>query len=271
MCSCTYTIDGVAEELAFVSDKGIHTTDGFNCITRSKNLNWRNILSITGGVTSTPIAILNDPENRCLRFFYRNDSLTPETYMMLVASYDRGDIDQEQNFKFSGPVHMRNYDSGGGGTFASLESAWALPRSNGDTAFYFGYGGTAATAGGGKVYYETGTTIPSQDSTCQYTTRRIYAAGMSGEWKLDDLYGYCGSYTGAPQLIYTFKGVKTNDTGETTRGTKAITLAGQRLHRVVPQVQSEGLRITMQATASAFQQEMLILGSQDFGIEDSGL
>lgn len=270
MACCNYTIDGSAEEMAFVSDKGIHTTDGFNCITRSKNLDWRLIQDLTA--TSSIISLLNDSENRCIRMFYRNDATANgnETYMMLVGSYDRGDIDQEQNFKWSGPVNMRNYDSGGGGTFASLESAWALSRSNGDTAFYMGYGGTVATAGAGKVYYETGTTIPSQDSTAQYTTRRIYGGGMSGEWKLDDLYGYCGSYSGAPQLIYTFKGTKTNDTGETTRGTKAITLAGQRLHRVTPQVQCEGLRITMQATASAFSQEMLIFGSQDYGLEDSG-
>lgn len=267
MCCCTYTIDGVAEELAFISDKGLHTTDGFNFVTRSKNLNWRNIQSLTS--TSTPIAILNDPENRCLRFFYRNEALTPESYMMLLASYDRGDIDQEGNFKFSGPVHMRNFDSVGSG-FSSLESAWAVSRTNGDTAFYMGYGGTSAAAGAGKVYYETGTTIPSQDSTCQYTTRRIYAAGMSGEWKLDDLYGYCGSYSGAPLLVYTFKGTKTNDTGETTRGTKTITLGGQRLHHVVPSVQCEGLRITMQATASSFAQEMLVLGSQNYGLEDAG-
>ena len=87
---------------------------------------------------------------------------------------------------------------------------------------------------------------------------------------LDDLYGYCGSYTGSPIITYTFKPTKTNDTGETTQGSKTITLAGGPLHKVTPRVMSEGLRITMQATASAFQQEMLVFGSTQYGQEDSG-
>ena len=268
MLCCTYQVDGESEQLAFISNKGLHSTDGFNTIMRSKNQDWRNYISLTS--TSTPIALLNDPENRCLRFYYRNDSLGNETYMCLWASYDRGDIDEEGNFKFSGPVHMRNKDAVGGG-FAPVESAWALPRSSGNTGIYVGYGGTSAAAGAGKVYFETGATIPSEDQTCQYTTRRIYAAGLSAEWMLDDLYGYCGTYTGSPILTYTFKGTKTNDTGETTRGTKVITLAGQPLHHVSPKVAAEGMRINMVCSgASAFQQEMLVLGSTVYGTEDSG-
>ena len=268
MLCCTYQVDGESEQLAFISHKGLHSTDGFNTVMRSKNQDWRNYISLTS--TSTPIALLNDPENRCLRFYYRNDSLGNETYMCLWASYDRADIDVEGNFKFSGPVHMRNKDAVGGG-FAPVESAHAVPRSSGNTGIYVGYGGASAAAGAGKVYFETGTDIPSEDQTCQYTTRRIYAAGLSAEWMLDDLYGYCGTYTGAPLLTYTFKGTKTNDTGETSRGTKTITLAGQPLHHVSPKVQCEGLRINMVCSgASAFQQEMLVLGSTVYGLEDSG-
>ena len=109
-----------------------------------------------------------------------------------------------------------------------------------------------------------------QDSR-QFTTRRIYAAGLSAEWMLDDLYGYCGTYTGSPILTYTFKGVKTNDAAESTRGTKAITLQGGALHHVTPRIAVEGLRINAVISgASAFQQELLVLGGPSFGIEDSG-
>lgn len=268
MLCCTFAVDGGAEELAFISNKGIHTTDGFNFITRSKNQDWRSIISLTS--TSTPIALINDPETRNLRFYYRNDSLGNETYMCLWMSYDRGDIDGEGNFKFSGPVHMRNFDASGGG-YSSVESAWAVTRSNGNTGIYVGYGGASAAAGAGKVYFETGTVIPSNDQTCQYTTRRIYASGLSAEWMLDDLYGYCGAYTGAPLLTYTFKGTKTNDSGETSRGQKTITLAGQKLHHISPKVQVEGLRINMVCSgASAFQQEQLVFGGPSFGLEDAG-
>jgi hypothetical protein len=268
MCACTFTIDGQTEQLAFVSYKGIHTTDGYNFITRTKNQTWRNFISLTS--TSTPIALLNDPENRTLRFFYRNDSLGNETFMCLHLSYDAADIDSEGSFKVSGPVHSRNYSAAGGG-YASVESAWAVPRSNGNTGIYIGYGGTSAAAGGGKVYFETGTAIPSNDDTAQWTSRRMYEAGLSGEWMLDDLYGYCGSYSGSPLLTYTFKGTKTNDTGETTRGAKTITLAGQPLHHVIPKVQCEGLRINMVASgAGTLMQEMIVLGSTTYGREDSG-
>ena len=189
--------------------------------------------------------------------------------MCLWASYDRGDIDAEGNFKFSGPVHMRNYDSGTQ-TYASLDSAWSVTRLNGDTSLYYGYGGTNTAPGAGKVYIEGGTTIPANDSTCQFTTRRMYPNGLSHEWMLDDLYGYAGTYSGSPILQYTFLGTKTNDTGETTRGTKNITLQGGPLHHITPKVQVEGLRIKMQATATTFQMEHLVIGSTDFGLEDSG-
>ena len=37
-CACTFTVDGGSEQLAFISNKGLCTTDGFNFITRSKQL-----------------------------------------------------------------------------------------------------------------------------------------------------------------------------------------------------------------------------------------
>lgn len=270
MCAATFTIDGQTEQLAFVSHKGIHSTDGFNFITRTKHQDWRRFISLDA--TSTPIALLNDPEHRCLRFYFRCDATEygNETYLCLYLSYDPGDIDAEGNFKVSGPVHMRNYDSGGGG-FASLDSVWAVPLSDGDTGFFMGYGGTSAAAGAGSIYYETGTAMPAQDPEGQYTTRRMYQAGLTGEWMLDDLYGYCGSYEGSPLLTYTFKGSKTNDSGEATLGTKTITLGGQVLHKVTPRIMSEGLRIQMKTSgAGEFRQELLVVGSTDFGIEDAG-
>jgi hypothetical protein len=268
MCACTFTIDGETEQLAFVSYKGIHTTDGYNFITRSKNQTWRNYIPLTS--TAYPIALLNDPENRSLRMFYRNDANGNETYLCLHMSYDPKNIDSEGNFKVSGPVHMRNFDSGSG-TYASLESAWAVPRSNGNTGIYVGYGGTASAAGAGSVYFETGTAMPANDTTFGYTGRRIYRSGMSGEWMLDDLYGYVGSYSGSPLLTYTFSGVKTNDSGATVRGSKSITLKGQNLHKVTPKVQCEGLQISMVASGSGtFATELLILGSTDYGLEDAG-
>jgi hypothetical protein len=104
----------------------------------------------------------------------------------------------------------------------------------------------------------------------------MYGAGFSGEWMMDDLYGYCSTFSSDQSSIlsYTFFGEKTNDplSGSTLGTTPAITLAGQKMHKLSPRVQMEGLRIRMQATATgSFQQEFIVLGSQSFGLEDSGL
>jgi hypothetical protein len=268
MCACAFNIDGQAEHMAFVSTKGIYSTDGYSLLCRTKNQTWRNYISLDA--TSTPISLLNDPENRCLRFYYRNDTDPYETYMCLFLSYDIGDIDSEGSFKVSGPVNMRNYDATSG-SFASVESAWAVPRTNGDTTFYVGYGGTATAAGAGKVYAETGYDIPAHDSASSWTSRRIYGGGLTGEWMLDDLYGYCGTYSGSPLLTYTFSTTKTNDHGAVDKGKKSITLRGQRLHKVTPKVQGEGIQITMRAEGNwPFGQELLVFGSTDYGREDAG-
>ena len=274
MAACTFTIDGEAEQMAFVSFKGLHTTDGFNFITRSKNQDWRKFIPISSLGQSAVVALLNDPENRCLRLYYQNTSdldFPNETYLCLWASYDRSDIDGDGNFKFSGPVNCRNFDSGTS-EFASLESTWAVPRTTGGTSIYMGYGGTSTAAGGGKVYLETGTNIPSEDSDAQWTTRRIYQAGVSGEWMLDDLYGYCGDYSGSPLIVYSFSNIKTNGAIQFL-GSKQFQLSGAEdilFHRVSPRVSVEGLEINMRAAASAFQQELIVFGEQDLGLENSG-
>jgi len=276
MCCTTLTIDGESELLAFVSNKGIHTTDGFNFITRSKNQDWRLYQPLTA--TKAPIALLNDPEKRELLFYFRADTgYGNETYQCLHASYAREDIDREGNFKFSGPVNHRNFATP---NFASLESAWAVAMPDGSTAIYTGYGGTAAgttAAGAGSVYFETGLNIPSNSQGLRYRTRRIYAAGITGEWTLDDLYGYCGQNDDGSSpdatINYFFIGTKTNDTGPVQfGGTKSIALQGQRLHKVSPKKVVEGLEVSANITATGndFQQEFIILGSRNLGPEQAG-
>lgn len=274
MCAAVFSVEGGPQQLAFVSHKGLHTTDGYTFHTRSGQLNWRGLIPLTGG---TPICLINDAENQRLQFFYQNTSNGNETYLRMDFSYV--DVDEEGNFKASGPTNMRNYDSSSG-KFASLESAWAVPRTNGDTSIYYGYGdaeggGVSATAAGaGAVYIENGTVIPAEDDSWKYSTRDMYLAGEGEEWRANELYFFTGSYTSGstPAFTFTPKTTKTNDTsGRVTKGSKSKTLGGERLSKVVFNQMAEGLMIDMQATASAAQMEYLLIDGEGFGPEDSGL
>lgn len=276
MCACTFSPGGGQELLAFVSDQGIHATDGYNFDTYTNGLDWRGtIMSLTS--TSTPIALVNDRERQMLLFYFRNDSYGSETYLCLPLCYGEphwGFGGQPATFgrgrpKVGGLVHMRNFDAGSG-TFAALKSATVVPRSTGTYDVFLGYGGTATAAGAGTVYRETGTTLPTQDQTMRYVTRRIYPADLSTESELDEVYGYTGSYTGGPVVTYSVEGSKTNDSGPAQLGSKSITLAGQKLHKTNFRVMSEGFRVTAQVTASAFAAEHLVLGFTPYGLEDSG-
>lgn len=268
MCATTISIEGQSETLAFISNFGLHTTDGYNVVTRSKNLTWE-----YSGALGTPIALLNDTENRCLRVYYRQ-STDPDKELCLWASYDRSDIDAEGNFKFSGPVSMANYS---GGNYARLETAWNVIKSDGASRFYMGYSSGTAQ-GGGMVYseYSDGLgTIPGYTSNYKYKTRRMYLNGIGGEWMVDDLYGYCGTYTGSPLLTYTLEGTKTNlSVASPVTTSKTITLSGQELHRTSPKISVEGLTVACTMTyplSIDYGQESLVIGSKSLGYEDSGL
>jgi hypothetical protein len=266
MCACVFSRDGGQEALAFVSDHGVHITDGYSFDTISSDLNWGNIISRTG--TSNAIALINDRDRQELLFYYRNDDNGNETYLCLHFSYSSEHMTGGR-LKVSGPVHVRNYLSAGT-LRASLESAWSVRRTSGAQDVYLGYGGTATGAGAGFVYRETGTTIPAQDDTLKYATRRMYLAEMGNEWRLNELYGHVGNYAGTPNITYTLSNTKTNDGGATGVGSKSITLAGQPLHKVQFDQMSEGLVVTAQVTATTFAQERLILDGESFGVEDSG-
>jgi hypothetical protein len=274
MCVTTFSMDGGPEMAAFVSNHGLHATDGFSFVTYSDGLDWRKIISISG--TSTPIALIDDKERRQLLFYFRNDvDFGAETYLCLPFCYHAAHLRSAQNFgpahpKCGGVQHMRNFDVGSS-NFGDLKSAWVSPRTNGDQSVYLGYGGATA-AGAGSVYIENGTSIPASDPTMQYTTRRLYLAESGSEWKCSEIYGYALGYDGTqPTLNYTLKTVKTNDTGEISTSAKAITLKGQFLHKAgMFQKMCEGARITMQATASGFAQEYLLIDYTSYGLEDSG-
>jgi hypothetical protein len=283
MCAATFSIDGGIEMLAFVSQKGLHTTDGERFATQTQNQDWRQVLDISGN-TSTPIALINDPENQELLLYYRNDALTPETYMCLHFNYSlthigtlHSDTGPSRTFeaalKVAGPVHMRNYESGGG-TYAGIKSAWAVPRANTDTTIFLGYGVGSQAAGAGQIYYENGTTIPANDPVMRFRTRRMYIAGESNEFRMNEAYAYIGSYTNSIGIDMATQNVKTNDdSGEVTRAAKTTLFAGRKLGKWQFREMCEGLILSAAVTGNPNNDlavEYLMLDGEGFGVEDSG-
>lgn len=267
MCACTYSPNGITERLAFVSLKGIHSTDGFD-FEDVADVDWRTIIPVT--TTATPVALINNPEENEIIFYYRNDTGT-ENYRALHLSYDPDHQTGNGTLKVSGPVNMRNFDVGSSGV-ASLKSAWGVPRTSGDTSLYLGYGGTSTAAGAGKVFIASGTAIPAEDPSMGYTTRRMYLAGEANEWRMNEVFGY-STISGSQALLYTVKNTKTDDVnGEVSGSVKNKTVGAQKLHKTNLNQMCEGARISMSVTAGHDEHaaEFLIIDGDDFGEEGSG-
>jgi hypothetical protein len=276
MCACTFTLDGGNEELAFVSHKGIHSTDGAVFYDRGGNLDWRDVVPL--GSNTRNIALINDAENARLLFFYQNDAEAPESFKRIDFFYGKGSIDAAGNFTVGGRVHMRNFNAAGGG-FAALKSACSAPTTEGGTTLFYGYGGASAAAGAGQVFYETGNTIPAQDPSFGYSTRRMFLAGYGNEWRMNQLYGFttvASSANGvAPTASYQATDLKTNAFVTADRGTGRAQVGGQGIgfHRVPFQVASEGMVVNMSITTGvneAFSEEFLVIDGDGWDIEDSG-
>lgn len=290
MCACVFGTDGQQERLAFVSTQGIHATDGFNLETYSDGLDWRGDRDTVGiANTSTgnyvPQTLINDRERQELLFYFRNDAVgTGGRYFCLHFQYNEL-VDGKP--RVSGMVTMENNNNlvGGANQRAVPKSAWAVPRNTGVTDVFIGYG-TAANAsasafGAGMAYRETGTSIPSSYAGMVYQTRRLFLAGMGNEWKLNELYGYCGlvTWASAPgSATYEVNSRKTNGTSAATMSktytfaTTAVGVPSELLHKVNFSQMCEGAAITATITgAGTYAQEYLILDGEDFGVEDSGL
>lgn len=275
MCACVFSRDNATQSLAWVSQKGIHITDGYTFDTLTNFLNWRNILSLTN--TSQAISLVNDPENKVLKFLYRNDGLA-EPYKELQISYagrrsDSTQVDDQNDLKICGQVAMRNIIAAATGNPASM---WAVPRRTGDTSVYIGYG-SAVAAGGGKVFIESGAAIPANDPNFGFTTRRMMLAGEGAEFRANEVYAYIGNYTqtvGGPGIAMNTQTIKTNDdAGEVVQTAKAVQFAGRKLGKWQFRQQAEGLRLNVRVTGNPDNDlawDYLIIDGEGFGSEDSG-
>lgn len=268
MCGCTYTDPDGQQRLAGVSDNGIFSTNGFDFQDMTADLKWSDVIATAN---SRCIALVNDPTNEKLLFYFRNDSLGSESYRRLGVCYG-SEHTKGGRPKIDGPVFVRNKT---GSDTASLESAWSLRRSTGRTGIYTGYGGTgsASAAGAGYVYFDTGSTIPANDPAFGFTTRRIYAAGLGNEFKQNEVYYYLSNQTGTQTLTATAFSTKTNDTsGEVNRGSNTSTIGGQIFGKIPFSLGVEGLRLQFAITSGHddLAMESIVLDGENFGEEDSG-
>jgi hypothetical protein len=125
MCACTFSPGGDSDLMAFVSNQGIHCTDGYSLTTLTDGIDWRGTIMTSG---STAIALVNDKENCILKFYFRNtNTYQLETDMCLPLCYGGGHW-ANGRAKIGGLIHVRNYS---GGTFAELKSVCQLDHDGG--------------------------------------------------------------------------------------------------------------------------------------------
>jgi hypothetical protein len=121
---------------------------------------------------------------------------------------------------------------------------------------------------------ETGSTIPAEDPSYAYRTRRLYLADKGNEWKLDELYNYISSMSGTQGIQVTLLNLMTNATAEASVAQPTYSLNGQILHYFATNTgAAEGLRIQFAVTGGHddIAEEFLILEGQGFGQQDSKL
>ena len=273
MCATKYTPSGSTERVAWVSDKGIHSTDAFGFDTLTDQLDWggdRSTGIALAGSNYTPIALVDDPDRENLIFYFRNDSTTSGSpYSTLHIHYN--DLDDSGKPKVSGFVDMRNSIAG---ATASPASVCPVRRSTGATDIYIGYDG-ATGGGGGQVYRENGTTLPVSSPVMRWGSRRMFLAGFGNEWKLNNVYGHVGltTFTSPAVVTYQTDNFKTNSSTEGTTSKSYTFSAAQteKLHRVTFNQMCEGVQVFVTASGTGtYSQEFIVIDGEGFGNEDSG-
>ena len=271
MCACLYEGAGGRSEIAFVSDYGIHSSNLFSLHDLTDDLEWRNIIATTN---SSPIALINDPENEELLFYYKNSNSGSEHYLCLHLNYSSQHVRPGGRLKISGPVHMRNHV---GGNFGDLYSAWVVQRSAGNAEVFLGYGGeniSATAASAGSVLREQATSIPALDSTMKLRTRRMYLSGLGDEMRLDRVFTYVASANTNQNIRITPYYTLTNDANAPITGdTQTRPWAGEKMFELSFIENAEGLEIEIAQASNNqghFAPQMLVCDWTDFGVQDSG-
>jgi len=217
MCACVFSPEGGGQLLAFVSDNGLHVTDGYSFDTWSQNIIWRSRHTDGRNVFGShangfaAIALIDDRENQRLKFFYRNGTTAGNDYLSLHISYGPRHL-IEGAPTIAGRVRMDNYDSVSFAT-AAPGAAWSVQRADGFTDTYIGYLGTGTTtaAGAGRVYRESSDqlSIPASASGMGFRTRRISFAGYGQEVRINALHSFFGVFTSAATAEYRLQTAKT--------------------------------------------------------------
>jgi hypothetical protein len=275
--------------LAFVSNHGVHVTDGYSFDTWTDGLAWRDIVPIPESVGSV-IALINNPEAQEVRllvgsYISRELGLSSSLALAAGASFHfnySSDHLVNGKPKISGPVAMANYptvlDTPG-----IPKSIWPV-QDNGLYSVYVGYGGTGLSAtanGAGQAYVEGGSNLPVDDPNMVFGTRVIYPASPGNEFKLDQIHNLARIQPSSPSdtatFTYTAYTSKTNQVGEATKAVASRSVgSGLRaawFHRVPMRQVAEGLRLFVSVSGApqgTVLDEYLILEGDGLGVEDSG-
>lgn len=212
MAAAEYTTPDGRIELAFVSAKGLRTTDGFTSRFICSNYDWQSTFAASGVLDATRASqLITNPDNQELillmptigTFTIPGENVTRFANTMLHFAFAPVHVTNDGDLKISGPIVSSTEENATSGNY-SYVSAMAVIRSRelvdglaslvivGTGGGKFGLQGATNQ---NKIYWYAPYTSIATNVTNGFSTdnavvrtRQLFLAGYSGEWRIKEVY-----------------------------------------------------------------------------------
>lgn len=277
--ACLVNLPGSPQQLAYVSQYGLHITDGYRTQLVSGDLNWARL----GGTNMEKCILINNPSLYTLEMYFPQGAATCNNVMYF--SYHPDHIKRSGQFKVSGPQFYpvwavtRGWVSGSSGSvgtkiFSSAGSGFIEYETCHTEAYDYLAGWYADNTDAGGVGGGGTPMFPA------IRTRRFPLAGPGKEWRVKQLHlGYSGDDQGGTlptpiKIITDYFRVNEDfgSTAETTFTTITSTSPTMLSAKAVQDQLGEGMEFLLFHTATNSETPMsydyLMIEGEDFGEEE---
>jgi len=254
------------QQLAYVSQYGMHITDGYRTRLVSGDLNWTGL----GINPMDQVILVNNPELFCLEMYYGTNG-TNNT-KVLYASYHPQHLKQSGQFKFAGPIDYTCYAASVGYPSRAASDfgiskiyTGSVPKVvEEEQAFGTTYAGgvvNATTADGGASRTLLVPTL---------TTRRMELGGFGNEWRAKEFYvAYSGAGTEVVTVTPTL--YRTNQASSGVAAQTFTSASTKTVGQMIFDNLGEGIQFQVAPTVSApstWAVDYLVIEGENFEAEE---